>query len=120
MDDPLPNTAFILGVSINRKPSEHPWCTCPAMAQKTLRVKSANGDLVSVVDTTVREILRWIPRCHKDDAQDCEVILIRGVTLLKPDMTVREAGLEDGDDISLVWKDPFIEMARCTGQAQIY
>ena len=29
-------------------------------------------------------------------------------------MTVNEAGLEDGDELSLVWSDPFVEMARWT------
>ena len=86
------------------------------MAQKTLRITSANGDekKVSVFDTTsVREILK---QCDDAGVQDCQATLLRGVTLLEPDMTVSEAGLEDGADISLVWFDPFVEMSSWTGE----
>ena len=87
-----------------------------AMAQKTLWVTSPNGDqkVVSVMDTTtVKEILQ---QCHEDDGQDREANLIRGVTVLEPDMTVSEARLKDGDEVSLVWFDPFVEMACWTGE----
>ena len=86
------------------------------MAQKRLVVTNANGDqrTVSVLDTTtVREIMQ---QCHEDGVQDREAMLIRGVTPLEPDMTVNEAGLEDGNEITLVWSDPFVEMARWTGE----
>ena len=86
------------------------------MAQKILGVLSTNGEekMISVVDTTtVREILQQF---EEDDDQDRQAKLIRGVTLLEPDMTVGEAGLEDGDDISLVWSDPFVEMDRWRGE----
>ena len=87
-----------------------------AMAQKTLWVTSPNGDqkVVSVMDTTtIKEILQ---QCHEDDGQDCQATLIRGVTVLEPDMTVSEAGLKDGDEISLLFSDPFVEMASWTGE----
>ena len=87
-----------------------------AMAEKDLRIVSANGDekTVFVVDTTtVREILQQF---EKDDEQDRHATLLRGVTLLEPDMTVKEADLEDGEEISLVWSDPFVEMASWTGE----
>ena len=86
-----------------------------AMAQKRLRITSANGDekMISVMDTTtVREILQ---QCQEDDDQDRKATLLQGVTLLKPDMSVSEAGLEDGDNISLVWSDLFVEISRWTG-----
>ena len=86
------------------------------MAQKTLRINKTNGDerMVSVLDTTtVKEILQ---QCHEDSVQDRQATLLRGVTVLEPDMTVSKAGLEDGADISLVWSDPFIEMASCKGE----
>ena len=86
------------------------------MAQKTLRIVSANGDekMVSVPGTTiVREILQQF---EEDDEQDRQATLLRGVTLLVPDMTLDEAGLEDGEEISLVWFDPFVEMARWRGE----
>ena len=86
------------------------------MAQKTLLIISANGDerWVSVLDTTmVREILQ---QYYEDDDQDRQATLLRGVTLLEPDMTVSEAGLEDRDEISLLWADPFVEMERWTGE----
>ena len=56
--------------------------------------------------TTVREIMQ---QCHKDCVQDCQANLLLGVTLLEPDMTVNEAGLEDGEEISLVWSEPFFK-----------
>ena len=87
-----------------------------AMAQKTLQIISPNGDerMVPVLDTTtVREILELF---HEGGAQDRKATLIRGMTLLEPDMTVTEAGLEDGEEISLVWSDPFVEMERWTGE----
>ena len=87
-----------------------------AMAQKTLRVTNPNGDqkVVSVVDTTtMREILQ---QCRADDLQDREATLIQGVTVLEQDMTVSEAGLEDGAQICLVWSEPFVEMASWTGE----
>ena len=83
-----------------------------AMAEKNLRILSTNGDeqKVSVLDTTtVREILQQF---EEDDEQDRQGSLLRGVTVLEPDMTVNQAGLEDGEEISLVWSDPFIEMDR--------
>ena len=88
-----------------------------AMAQKTLWVTSPNGDqwTVSVVDTTtVREIMQ---QSDEDGVvRDREATLIHGVTVLEPDMTVSEAGLEDGAEISLLWSDPFVEMASWTGE----
>ena len=87
------------------------------LAPKTLRVASANGDekTITVMDTTtVREISLQL---EEDDGQYRHATLLRGVTLLEPDMAVSEAGLEDGGVISLVWSDPFVEMARWTGQA---
>ena len=84
--------------------------------QKRLRITSANGDekVVSVMDTTtVREISQQF---HEDDGRDREANFLRGATLLEPDMTVNEAGLEDEDDISLVWKDLFVEMVRWQGE----
>ena len=81
------------------------------MAQKMLLVTSPNGDqqTLFVVDTTtVREISQ---KCHKDGVQDLEVTLIQELTVLEPDMTVSEADLKDGDEISLLWSDPFVEMA---------
>ena len=87
-----------------------------AMAHKTLWVTSPNGDqkVVSVMDTaTVKEILQ---QCRGDEGQDREANLIRGVTVLEPDMTVSEARLKDGDEVSLVWFDPFVEMACWTGE----
>ena len=72
--------------------------------------------MVSVVAmTTAREILQ---QCHQDGIPDHRATLIQGVTVLEPDMTVSEAGLEDGDDISLLWSDPFVEMERWTGRHQ--
>ena len=65
-----------------------------AMAQKTLRVNSPNGEemMVSVADeTTVREILQ---QYCEDGVQDRQAALLRGVTCLEPDMTVKEAGFE--------------------------
>ena len=88
-----------------------------AMTEKTLRITSANGDkrMVSVVDTTtVREILRQL---QADDDQDRQATLLKGVMLLEPAMTVSKAGLEDGDEISLVWSQArFVEMASWTGR----
>ena len=87
-----------------------------AMVQKTLQVTSPNGDqrMVSVLDTTtVKEIMQ---QCHEDGVQDRQATLIRGMTLLEPDMTVSEAGLEDEDGIALVWSEPFVEMARWEGE----
>ena len=63
--------------------------------------------------TTVREILQ---QYHADDCEDRQATLLRGVTVLEADLTVSEAGLEDGDEISLVWSDPFVEMERWTGE----
>ena len=86
-----------------------------AMAEKCLRIVSANGDeqKVSVLDTTtVREILQQF---EEDDVQDRQGSLLRGVTLLEPDMTVKEAGLEDGEDISILWSAPCIELTEWTG-----
>ena len=91
-------------------------CVESGQLPKTLQVISPNGDqrTVSVVDTTtVREILQ---QCQEDGVQDRKPTLIRGVTLLEPDMTVGEAGLEDGDEISLIWSDLFLEMERWTGE----
>ena len=89
----------------------------PVMAQKRLRITSPNGDeiVLDVEDTTtIREISQ---QCHEGGPEDREANLIRGVTLLEPKMTVSEAGLEDGDDLSLVWnKDPFVEMEKWTGE----
>ena len=85
------------------------------MAQKTLWVTSTSGDqrMVSVVDTTtVKEILQ---KFQTDDVQGRQAALIQGVTLLEPDMMVREAGLEDGTELSVVWSDLFVEMARWSG-----
>ena len=68
--------------------------------------------MVSVKDTTtVKEISQ---HCQQEDLRDRQATLLRGVALLEPDMTVSvsEAGLEDGDEISLVWSDPFAEMER--------
>ena len=88
-----------------------------AMAQKSLCITSANGDqrIVSVLDTTtVREIMQ---QCHADVLnQDRRASLIRGVTLLEPDLTVSDAGLEDADELSLLWSDPFVEMVRWSGE----
>ena len=87
------------------------------MAQKKVTVTRPNGDerMVSVVDTTkIREVLQ---QCHVDDVKDRHTKVLRGVTLLKPDMTVSEAGLEDGDEISILRSDPFVEMASWTGEA---
>ena len=61
--------------------------------------------------TTVTEILQ---QCS-EGVEDLQATLLKGVTVLEPDMTVIEAGLADGDEISLVWSDPFVEMARLTG-----
>ena len=87
------------------------------MAQKSLHISGANGaeKTVSVLDTaTVREILQQF---EEDEVQDREAKLIRGVTLLEPDMTVNEAGLEDGDELSLVWSPlPLFEMACWRGE----
>ena len=92
-----------------------------AMAQKILRILGANGDqrVVSVLDTTtIRQIVQ---QCDEGSVQDFEGALLRGVTRLEPDMTVSEAGLEDGEEISLIWFDPFddtcVEMAHWTGEA---
>ena len=90
--------------------------TMATRPQKRLRITSTNGDekVVSVMDTTtVREISQQF---HEDDGRDREANFLRGATLLEPDMTVNEAGLEDGGVISLVWSDPFIEMVRWTGE----
>ena len=87
-----------------------------AMAQKTLQIISPNGDqrMVSVLDTTtVREILEQF---HKDDVPERQGNLIRGQTLLEPDMTVGEAALEDEEELTLFWSDPFVEMGRWTGE----
>ena len=73
------------------------------MAQKTLRVTSASGDerVVSVADTTtVKEMAR---QCRGDGVQDRQATLVRGVTVLEPRMTVKEAGLEDGEEVSVAW-----------------
>ena len=87
------------------------------MAQRTLQVLSANADekMISVTDrTTVREILRQF---DKDDGPDRAASLIRGVTLLEPHMTISEAGLEDRDEVSIVFYEPtLVEMPRWTGQ----
>ena len=75
------------------------------MAPKKLVVITPNGDqrTISVVGTTrVREIAEL---CHEDDGRDREAQLLRGETLLDSEMTVSQAGLEDGDEISLVWSD---------------
>ena len=63
--------------------------------------------------TTVKEILQ---QCHEGCVQDRQSKLIRGVAVLEPDVTVIEAGLKDGDEVSLVWFDPFVEMASWTGE----
>ena len=62
--------------------------------------------------TTIREIVQQF---HEDDVRDRQATLLRGVTVLEADMTVSETGMEDGDEISLVWSDPFVEMASWTG-----
>ena len=53
---------------------------------------------------------------EEDDDQDRQATLLHGMTLLEPDMTVVEAGLEDAEDISILWSDPFVEMAEWTGE----
>ena len=63
--------------------------------------------------TTVREILQ---QCQEDGVQDRQATLIQGVKVLEPDMTVSEAGLDDGAQISLLWSNLFVEMARWTGE----
>ena len=89
-----------------------------AMEQKRLRINSPNGDqkILTVADTTTFREISLELQCHEGGAQDCEASLLRGVTLLEPDMTVSQAGLGDGDDIFLVWSDPFVEMASWTGE----
>ena len=91
------------------------------MAEKTLCVTSPNGDqrMLTVMDTTtVKEILQQF---HEDEhLQDRQATLLRGVTVLEPDLTVSEAGLEEVDEISLVWSDPFVEMERWTGLGDGY
>ena len=83
-----------------------------AMETKTLSITSANGDqrMVSVVDTAT--ISQIVQQCNEWVVEDRQATLLKGVTLLEPDMTVREAGLGDGEEISLVWSDPFVEMAK--------
>ena len=63
--------------------------------------------------TTAREIIEIIESemCHEEGAEDRQGKLIRGAMLLEPDMTVSQAGLEDADELSLVWS-PLVEMAR--------
>ena len=85
------------------------------MAHKSLLVSKPNGEqrMVSVLDTTtVKEIVQQF---LKDEVHGRQATLIQGVTLLEPDMTVNQAGLEDGNEICLVWIDPFVEMIRWTG-----
>ena len=86
-------------------------------AQRTLRVLSANADakMISVMDTTtVREILQQF---DKDGGPDRAASLIRGVTLLEPHMTMSEAGLEDRDEVSIVFYEPnLVEMPHWTGK----
>ena len=70
--------------------------------------------MVSVMNTTtMREILQ---QCEEGAVQDLQGTLLRGVVQLKPDMTVSEAELEEGDEISLVWSDPFVEIESWTGE----
>ena len=85
------------------------------MTEKTVCITSANGAqrVVSVLETTtVREILQQF---DDDSVEDRQATLLHGVTRLEPDMTVSEAALGDGEDLSLVWFDPFVEMERWTG-----
>ena len=41
--------------------------------------------------------------------------LFRGVQLLHPDATISEAGLEDGEELSLLWSKKYYETARLRG-----
>ena len=73
--------------------------------------------MVSVADTTtVKEILQQCHAVTEGCIQDRQANLLRGVMFLEPDTTVSEAGLGHGDEISLVWSDPFVEMASWTGE----
>ena len=67
--------------------------------------------------TTVKEILQ---QCHEHDVEDRQGTLIRGVTVLKPEMTVIEAGMEEEAEICLLWSDPFVEMARWTREKIVF
>ena len=61
---------------------------------------------VSVLHTTTVSLQEF----QKDDDQDRQATLPRGVTLLELNMTVNEAGLEDGEGISILWSAPFLEI----------
>ena len=112
----------------------HLWCICAFFllyllhGAKTLRVSSPNGDQtkVSVMDsTTVKEILQ---QCHEGETEERRATLVHGVTLLKPSMSMKEVGLGDGDELSLmkwkfiaifqtiIWSQCSVDIARWTGE----
>ena len=76
------------------------------MAQKHLRIISVldgqHLQTISVAENTqIRDILM---QCHQNGKGLVTLLtLLRGVQLLHPDATVSEAGLQDGEELSLLW-----------------
>ena len=82
------------------------------MAQKNLRIISGlDGQRLQTIrvagNTKIRHIMMQL---HQDGKG--LVTLLRGEQLLQPDTTVREAGLEDGEEVSLLWCKKYYETAR--------
>ena len=79
---------------------------------KTLHIVSGlDGQHLQTItvaeDTKIRDILIQFHQEGKG-----LVTLLRGVQRLQPNMTVSEAGLEDGEELSLLWSKNYYETAR--------
>ena len=85
------------------------------MASKNIRIISGlNGTCLQTIpvadNTNFHEILM---QCHEERKGKALATLLRGVQPLHPETTVREAGLEDGEEICLVWsKKTYFETPR--------
>ena len=82
-----------------------------AMASKSLHIISGlDGQRLQTItvtdDTKIRDVMM---RFHQDGKGF--VTLLRGVQPLLPDATVCEAGLEDGEELSLLWSKKYYETA---------
>ena len=85
------------------------------MASKNLHIISGLDGThlrtIPVFDSTrIQDIQR---RCHEKGKG--LVTLLRGVQGLEPRTTVGEAGLEDGEELSLLWSKKYYETARLDG-----
>ena len=84
------------------------------MAQKRIRVTRAlDGEIaccIPVTDDTKHEEIQW--QVWEAEQDRGEPILIFNGTLLQPEKTVGEDGLNDGDDVQLIWRE-YHEVSTC-------